>query len=157
MFEEADGELEELGYFSPSTLGIDVTIGGDGLVETIHIYSDSHQGRKGYKGPLPCGLNFGMDRQTVRSLLGDPKNQNGPVSSVLDSTKVCWDRWVRVGYELHCEYPEDMTRIQMVTITRRKIAEPAAAPNSRPPSQVPSAPENQSSDSLRTPSSGGCG
>jgi hypothetical protein len=32
-----------------------------------------------------------------------------------------------------------------------------AAPNSRPPSQSPASPEVQSSDSRRTPSSGGCG
>ncbi|MBI1175812.1 hypothetical protein GC207_00070 [bacterium] len=38
-----------------------------------------------------------------------------------------------------------------------KGAEPDAAPNSRPPSQLPLSPEVQSSDSQRTPSSGGCG
>jgi len=38
-----------------------------------------------------------------------------------------------------------------------KVCEPDAAPNSRPPSQFPSSPEVQSSDSQRTPSSGGCG
>jgi hypothetical protein len=32
-----------------------------------------------------------------------------------------------------------------------------AAPNSRPPRQLPASPEIQSSDSQRTPSSGGCG
>lgn len=157
MFEEADGDLEQLGYFSPSTLGIDVTIAGDGLVETIQVYSDSQHGRQGYEGPLPCGLTFGMDRQAVRNLLGIPKDQGGPVASLLDSEKAFWDRWPRVGYQLHCEYPEDMSRIQMVTITRLKIAEPDAAPKSRPPRQFPPSPENPSSDSLRTPASGGCG
>ena len=38
-----------------------------------------------------------------------------------------------------------------------KTAEPDAAPSSRPPSQLPQSPEVRSSDSLRTPSSGGCG
>jgi hypothetical protein len=38
-----------------------------------------------------------------------------------------------------------------------QVAEPGATPNSRPPSQLPSVPEVQSSDSRRTPSSGGCG
>ena len=40
---------------------------------------------------------------------------------------------------------------------RRRMTEADAAPNSRPPSQLPTSPEVQSSDSLRTPSSGGCG
>ena len=39
----------------------------------------------------------------------------------------------------------------------KKRAEPAAPPNSRPPSQLPSSPEVQPSDSPRTSSSGGCG
>jgi hypothetical protein len=38
-----------------------------------------------------------------------------------------------------------------------KTAEQVAAPNSRPPSQLPTSPETQTPDSLRTPSSGGCG
>jgi hypothetical protein len=36
-------------------------------------------------------------------------------------------------------------------------AQQDAAPNSRPPSQLPVSPEVQSSDTQRTPSSGGCG
>jgi len=39
----------------------------------------------------------------------------------------------------------------------RKSIQQDAAPNSRPPFQLPTSPENRSSDSLRTPSSGGCG
>ena len=45
-------------------------------------------------------------------------------------------------------------------IVRRRAnvdGEQDAAPNSRPPSQLPPSPEVQPSDSLRTPSSGGCG
>lgn len=38
-----------------------------------------------------------------------------------------------------------------------KTAQPDASPNSRPPCQLPPPPEVQSPDSLRTPSSGGCG
>ena len=40
---------------------------------------------------------------------------------------------------------------------RPRKAEPDAPPNSRPPSHFPPPPEAQSSDPLRTPSSGGCG
>jgi hypothetical protein len=38
-----------------------------------------------------------------------------------------------------------------------EVAEPSAPPNSRPPQQSPASPEVQTPDSLRTPSSGGCG
>lgn len=38
-----------------------------------------------------------------------------------------------------------------------KSAEQVAAPNSRPPRELPASPESQSSDSQRMSSSGGCG
>ncbi len=41
--------------------------------------------------------------------------------------------------------------------SRRKGVELNAPPNSRPPSQLPTSPEAQSSDSQQTPSSSGCG
>lgn len=45
-----------------------------------------------------------------------------------------------------------------ILITRRKTnAEPGAAPNRRPPSQLPSSPRVPTPDPLRTSSSGGCG
>ena len=42
-------------------------------------------------------------------------------------------------------------------VCRKGSAEQDAAPNSRPPSPLPSSPDIQSSDSQRTSSSGGCG
>jgi hypothetical protein len=42
-------------------------------------------------------------------------------------------------------------------IRRITSAEPCAPPNSRPPSQIATSSETQTPDSLRTPSSGGCG
>jgi hypothetical protein len=46
--------------------------------------------------------------------------------------------------------------LQSPRLLRGRV-EQDAAPNSRPPSQLPSSPQVQSSDSQRTPSSGGCG
>ncbi len=40
---------------------------------------------------------------------------------------------------------------------RKRNTEPDAPPNSRPPSRLPTSPKDQTPDSLRTPSSGGCG
>lgn len=42
-------------------------------------------------------------------------------------------------------------------LAKRMSGEQGAAPNSRPPSPLPVSPEIQTPDSLRTPSSGGCG
>jgi hypothetical protein len=60
--------------------------------------------------------------------------------------------------------PFDPDYVRLVQSARDRLrdkedenSEPDAAPNSRPPSPLPSSPEVQSSDSQRTPSSGGCG
>jgi hypothetical protein len=42
-------------------------------------------------------------------------------------------------------------------VRRNYRTEPGAPPTSRPPSPLPTSPEMQSSDSLRTPPTGGCG
>lgn len=47
-------------------------------------------------------------------------------------------------------------RVQFVLARKGRRGEPAAAPCSRPPRQLSGPPDVQSSDSLRTPSSGGC-
>jgi hypothetical protein len=58
--------------------------------------------------------------------------------------------------------PEAITRaIALLDRMKREgvtiRAEPDAPPNSRSPSQLPTSPEDQTPDSLRLPSSGGCG
>ncbi|MHB8523320.1 MAG: hypothetical protein ACYDH9_21550 [Limisphaerales bacterium] len=50
----------------------------------------------------------------------------------------------------------DEYRTSLKKRPRKKKGEPDAAPNRRPPRQLPTSPEIQSSDSQRTPSSGGC-
>jgi hypothetical protein len=45
----------------------------------------------------------------------------------------------------------------LITVLKGRMAEPAAPPNSRSPSQLPTSSEVQTPDTLRTPSSGGCG
>jgi hypothetical protein len=47
--------------------------------------------------------------------------------------------------------------IHLLIFCKTTNTEPDAAPNSRPPSQLPTSPEAQAPDSLRAPSSGGCG
>jgi hypothetical protein len=63
------------------------------------------------------------------------------------------DRWLSHRDErLDLRYVETGEELRVC-----RIAEPGAAPNSRPPSQLATSPEAQTPDSLRTPPSGGCG
>jgi hypothetical protein len=59
--------------------------------------------------------------------------------------------------ELGLDAGAEDTFFLRVTFDDDKKGQPCAPPNSRPPSQLPASPVVKSSDSLRTPSSGGCG
>jgi hypothetical protein len=61
-------------------------------------------------------------------------------------------RYARYAQKPRQEFDEFVSAIRKTT-----NVEPAAAPNSRPPSRLPASPDVQSPDSLRTPFSGGCG
>lgn len=118
-FEEADPAMDIFGWFTPVTLGVEVTIGSDGLVDTVHLHSPSHHGFHGFEGPLPEGLTFHMSRDEVRERLGEPLTSGGPVASFLDpTTPLYWDRWELSRYSLHCEYPDDFHCTRMVTVSR---------------------------------------
>ena len=61
-----------------------------------------------------------------------------------------------IGFALRDWYGSP-TRTLLLRLLEEHQAEPCAPPNSRPPSQLSPSSEVQSSDSQRTPSSGGCG
>jgi hypothetical protein len=63
--------------------------------------------------------------------------------------------WHSVTFRFQFD-PSQLVKAVSVDWVRRN-AETDAAPNSRPPSQLSSSPEAQSSDSLRTSSASGCG
>ena len=121
MFEKADPELkDDLGYFSPISLGIEAIIGADGLINTIFIHSENYQNFCGFKGDLPEGLEFKMGRKSIRKLLGQPESEGGPIDPIVGKEKIYWDRWVVNRFKLHCTYSADLKQIRMVTITRIK-------------------------------------
>ena len=66
-------------------------------------------------------------------------------------------RYDSVRVELGEKEKEKFTDIFSSLQLLREDVEPDAAPNSRPPSQLPNSPAVPSSDSQRTSSSGGCG
>lgn len=65
--------------------------------------------------------------------------------------------WIPLSSLAGASEAGELQAILRSKISEHKIVEPAAAPKSRPPSQLPASPEVQASDSQRTPPSGGCG
>jgi hypothetical protein len=74
-----------------------------------------------------------------------------------------WDLFLANSYTLDQLRQLDFSAVRLPTEwfldwqRQLEITEPDAAPNSRPPCQLPTSPEIQTPDSLRTPPSGGCG
>lgn len=74
-----------------------------------------------------------------------------------------WDLFLANSYTLDQLRQLDFTGVRLPTEwfldwqRQLKIIEPDAASNSRPPSQLPTSPDIQTSNSLRTPPSGGRG
>jgi hypothetical protein len=66
------------------------------------------------------------------------------------------DDWVIVNQALSA-HGKGADYAAILETSMKRNGEPDAAPNSRQPSRLPASPEVQSSDSQRTPSSGGCG
>lgn len=64
--------------------------------------------------------------------------------AILSNNRIPKPKWISDGL------------MELVDLESRK-AEPDAPPNSRPPSPFPTSPDVQTPDSLRTPSSDGCG
>jgi hypothetical protein len=65
-----------------------------------------------------------------------------------------WDVvWLDLGPDRRKKFSNVFEEYSLLKID----GEPEAAPNSHPPSELPTSPEVQTPDSLRTPSSGGCG
>ncbi len=60
-------------WYENERVGVSVFI-GQGKIEAIQFYSAEHPNFNGFKGPLPLGLDFGMSREKVRELLGDPQS-----------------------------------------------------------------------------------
>ncbi|WP_394838690.1 hypothetical protein LVJ94_17505 [Pendulispora rubella] len=74
-------------------------------INTIFVYADKISKYTGYKGPLPDGLNFGMDRDAVEQLLG-------PILLRTDRSS----KWERGTHGLAVEF-DKAGQIRMVVVT----------------------------------------
>ena len=118
-YEVAEPEdFDDSGYFLQRSLGFEATVRTDERVGIIYFHSAGHHGYEQYRGELPRGLDFSMSRSDVRSLIGAPAAEGGPVTDILTDKEIHWDRWTFPEYQLHCQYPERQDSTDMVTITR---------------------------------------
>lgn len=67
------------------------------VVSTVFLFAEGVQKHRQYQGDLPHGLRFGMSRDQVRALLGEPQ-WTSPVLPI--------DRWHYDGYRLAVNFDD---------------------------------------------------
>ena len=72
---------------------------------SIMFIGTKEDGYDPFQGELPERLEFGEEESSVRARLGKPTEQGGGVYEELLGTVINpWIRYLRQGYELHCEF-----------------------------------------------------
>jgi hypothetical protein len=96
--------------------GVSFVAHADGLVSTIQLHSDGHEGYDGYQGTMPAGLRFSDDRRAVRGRLGEPSGSGEPRSVPGLGPMPAWDRFDRPHAVLHVEYLPSGPGLRLVTV-----------------------------------------
>ena len=107
---DAAGEYSDLAgsyYWQSRPAGLALVAAGDAqTITTVFFYAEGVKKYEQYAGALPKGLKFGMTRDDVRQLLGQP-----------DLTRPALDRYNRDTHDLAAEYSDD--RVNMVLVTTK--------------------------------------
>ncbi|MEN2425423.1 hypothetical protein [Chromobacterium vaccinii] len=112
----APERIGEESYVEIFEVGVSLVLPDGVIVETVHLHSQGHEGYIQFGGELPDGLSFDMDRQHVRSLLGEPYAYSDGVEVIILGKKPAWDAYKRNGYHLHVEYSDDRSSIRLITL-----------------------------------------
>ncbi len=110
--ESIDGRL----YGEILIAGVSFVVGDDGLIGTVHVHPEGHEGYRGYVGPIPSGIRFDMTRAEVRSHLGSPSAAGEPRTIDYYEDGPAWDRFDLGHAQMHVEYAVDGRSIQLVTL-----------------------------------------
>ncbi|SFI94038.1 hypothetical protein SAMN03159338_0365 [Sphingomonas sp. NFR04] len=107
--------LDDRDYLSSIAFGISLVV-VDGHVAAVFLYGGGKEGFARFPFRVPLDLTFDMSREVVRSRLGSPEESAEAGQMPVLGWKPAWDRFVRDGFELHAEYSEDLTSVQMFTV-----------------------------------------
>lgn len=121
---EVDKEtIEELTYIEFVREGASFVVDENGLVDAIHLYSEGLDGYSQYSGEIPGGLNFAMNQQAVRGVLGSPAAQADEGESFLDRHPA-WDVFRVNDVYMNVTYDFDRQSVQQFTLSAESPALP---------------------------------
>lgn len=114
--------VDDRTHVSAPELGLDFSDDADGLVRTVHIHVEPHDGMNGFRGRLPAGLSCDLNRSEVRALLGVPESFGEAVTLAVLGPQPSWDRFLVDGGFVHVSYRQDGRGLSMVTVMSLETA-----------------------------------
>ncbi|MCW3640077.1 hypothetical protein [Burkholderia cenocepacia] len=105
-------------YVSCQALGVSLVLPDNETVTAVQLHADRHEGFVGYARALPSGLEFRMNRQEARAILGAPQKSGEEKELPLFGKTSAWDSFIVDGLRLHVEYLLGGNGIQLVTLTK---------------------------------------
>jgi hypothetical protein len=115
--------IEELTYIEFPREGVSFVVDENDMVEAIHLYSEGLDSYSQYDGEIPGGLNFAMNQQGVRSVLGSPAAQADEGESFLDKHPA-WDVFRVNAVYMNVSYEFDRQSVQQFTLSAESPALP---------------------------------
>ena len=113
-----EDDLEEpiIHYVFPQH-GLELRCDGNDRVSTIFLYADEFGGFDECLFDIP----FSSNRQQVTERFGSPLKSGGELSDPILGEYGAWNRFTRLGHEIHVEYRADADRIKMITLFRTDV------------------------------------
>ncbi|MEO6978539.1 MAG: hypothetical protein ABJA76_05470 [Mucilaginibacter sp.] len=106
--------------FNP-LLGIDLVLTENYDIKAIHFYSGKESEANQFSDKLPFDLNFTLSRFEIRRILGFPGTSGGGDFSFLYGITPQWDKYFCDGFNLHLQFSEDESKIELITLDSQSI------------------------------------
>ena len=110
-------QIEDRSYLSVKPRGIGFVMNDHATISAVQLHAAGHEGYARFPDTLPLGLDFAMDRDRVRAILGDPDRSGEESKVVFLGPQPAWDVYASNDARVHIEYAQGATSIRMVTLT----------------------------------------
>ncbi|MDP2326118.1 MAG: hypothetical protein Q8N51_19110 [Gammaproteobacteria bacterium] len=114
--------VEDDTYFAFRREGLALLFGKDKDLEAVFYYPAARDGYSEFKGQLPAGLRFNLNRKGVQDLLGLPERSGGGEEIPFLGIAPRFDRFRRRSAVIHIEYLPKDSGIALITAMSLKSA-----------------------------------
>jgi hypothetical protein len=102
--EPSRSTVEDRHYLNFEERGLSLATDETSRIESIFLYAEGRDGYRQYRGNMPHGLAFDVDREASRRMLGQPSDTGGGEAVPLYGTAAPWDLYSYPTYSIHIEF-----------------------------------------------------